>query len=136
MDCAYHPGVAQPAAATPQPGAPRAVDAALQGQSSWQWQVKYHTEDWQRAKIWIGPSASRITTEVILQWNSSSSTYSIERKSAIPREEGPKPSRARVISSAKSGHGGGRRNHPTEEPDLYTPSGYPVQYPDRYVPNN
>ncbi|MEI6500422.1 MAG: hypothetical protein WCP21_05265, partial [Armatimonadota bacterium] len=93
---------AQPTAAVPQPGEQRAADAALQGESSWQWQIKYHTDGWQRAKIWIGPSASRLTTEVVLQWSSSNNKYSIERKSAIQRVAPRKPSRKRTTSRANS----------------------------------
>ena len=90
-----------------EPGEQRAVDAALQDQPAWKWRVMYRTDDWQRAKVWIGPTDANMTTEVILQWNSGSGSYTVERKGAIPKQaEGPSPSRSRAIAAAKGGHGG------------------------------
>ena len=87
-----------------------AKQTALGQKPSWKAKVVFHTPDWQRVKVYIGPPNSGYTTSVVLQWDGAANAYRVERTEAIPKPPppkpaGPRPSRAGAIAAAKGGDG-------------------------------
>jgi len=98
------------AAPVRQPSETLAKQTALGQKPSWKAKVVFHTPDWQRVKVYIGPANSAYTTSVVLQWDGAANAYRVERTEAIPkppppRPAGPRPSRAGASAAAKGGDG-------------------------------
>ncbi|MBM3500791.1 MAG: hypothetical protein FJX74_19195 [Armatimonadetes bacterium] len=95
--------IQRPKKATPKPGEAAAKTAALAKHQGWVARVVYHSRDWQRVKVWIGPPESEFNFELVLQWDGRRNRYVVERSSAIEYEpEGPQPSRDGAIAAARS----------------------------------
>ena len=96
--------IQRPTRATAKPGEAAAKAEALAKHPSWVAKIMYHSPDWQRVKVWIGPPSSEFVSELILQWNNTRNQYDVERAGSIPKEpEGPRPSREGAIAAARQG---------------------------------
>jgi hypothetical protein len=94
-----------PAATAPSrsPSEAAAKATALGSKTGWKAKVVFHTADWQRVKVYIGPANGAYTTEVVVQWDGKTSAYRVERTGAIPKPEPTaRPSQAGAIAAARS----------------------------------